>query len=473
MAGHSHLRLPAEEPGDFAQKSLPVARLAKGAGAVGLLVALGLGFLARDGFQQFFFGWLTALAYFMAICMGALFFVLIHHCTRAGWSVNVRRVAENMAAMLPVVGAFSVPIIFAVLMERGDLYRWALPAGDVQTEVHAPSGSPTASPPTAIPSVSELQHEQDLHAQTSTPKTEDDQVDPGPGNRKLDELMVKKSAWLNPIFFCVRLIIYFAIWSIIALYFFGQSTRQDIDGDYRHTVNMQRYSAPSLVVFGLSLTLAAWDMFMSLDPHWYSTMFGVYYFAGCVVSFFASIIIIIALMQKAGYLREAVNTEHYHDLGKYLFAFVFFWGYIGFSQYMLQWYASLPDEVGWPARHGMSTAHAMSQMGQQWHITMLLVLFGCVLLPFPGLMSRHIKRKRGTLLFWAVWLLVFQFINMIWVVLPEMRHGFRWMPVISAIVTAIGIGGVLIAVWLRLTSKHKLRPVNDPRMAESAAFVNI
>jgi hypothetical protein len=121
----------------------------------------------------------------------------------------------------------------------------------------------------------------------------------------------------------------------------------------------------------------------------------------------------------------------------------------------------------------MSTAHFMSTMGREWHVTMLLVLFGCVLLPFPGLMSRHIKRKRGTLLFWAVWLLVFQFINMIWVVLPEMRHGFRWMPVISAIVTAIGIGGVLIAVWLRLTSKHKLRPVNDPRMAESAAFVNI
>lgn len=473
MAGHSHLRLPAEEPGDFAQKSLPVARLAKGAGAVGLLAAIGMGFLSRDGFQTFFFGYLTALGYFMAIALGALFFVLIHHVTRAGWSVNIRRVAENMAAMLPVLAALSVPIFFSVLIQRGDLYRWALPSGDVVTEVHPPSGSPTASLPTAAPKVTELQKSEELHDLTSTSKTEDEQEDPGPGNRKLDELMVKKQAWLNPVFFCVRMAVYFAIWSIIAIYFLGQSTRQDIDGDYRHTVSMQKYSAPSLVLFGLSVTLAAYDMFMSLDPHWYSTMFGVYYFAGAVQSFFAAIIVILYLMQRGGYLKEAVTIEHYHDLGKYLFAFVFFFGYIGFSQYMLQWYASLPDELGWPARHGMSTANAHSALGNTWHWVSLLVLFGCILIPFPSLMSRHVKRKTGVLVFWACWLLFFQFINLIWIVLPEMRHGFRWMPIVASVVTAVGMGGVLVAAWLRVASKHKLRPVNDPRMAESAAFVNI
>jgi hypothetical protein len=472
MAGHSHLRLPAEEPGDFAQRSLPLSRLAKGAGVVGLLAALGLGFLSRDGFQTFFFGYLTALGYFMAIALGALFFVLIHHVTRAGWSVNVRRVAENMAAMLPVLAALSVPIFFSVLIQRGDLYRWALPSNAVANEVHPPSGSPTASPPTAPPKVSELQKSEDLHELTSTSKTEDEIEDPGPGNRRLDELTLKKLKWLNPAFFCIRMAVYFAIWSVIAMYFFGQSTRQDIDGDYRHTVNMQKYSAPSLVLFGLSVTLAAYDIFMSLDPHWYTTMFGVYYFGGSVQSFFAGIIVILFLMQRAGYLKEAVTVEHYHDLGKYLFAFVFFFGYIGFSQYMLQWYANLPDEVGWPARHGMSTANGRSMLGNSWHWVSLLVLFGCILIPFPALMSRHVKRKTGVLVFWACWLLFFQFINLIWIVLPEMRHPFRWMPILMSAVVAVGMGGVLVAAFVRLTSKHKLRPVNDPRMAESAAFIN-
>jgi hypothetical protein len=476
VAGHSHLRLPAEEPADFGSKTLRLATTAKLAGAAGLLVALVIGFFAGNAFRTFYFAYLTAFGFFLAIALGALFFVLIQHVTRAGWSVNVRRVAENMAALLPILGLLSAPIFISVIIQKGDLYRWALPHSDAPAEAHHEAKrEPKPAAAHGEEALASIAGNQQISPQTSW-KTDEEfkhEEDPGHGKRELDEGTLKKRAWLNPFFFCVRLAAYFVIWSAIALYYLKQSTQQDADGDYRHTAAMQKYSGVCLVLFGLTLTLAAWDLFMSLDAHWYSTMFGVYYFAGAVVSFFASAVVIIALLQRIGFLREAVTTEHYHDLGKFLFAFTFFWGYITFSQYMLLWYSSIPEEVTWWSRRGANTGHEVPVHGEEWRYWALLVLFGCLLIPFAGLLSRHMKRHVGRLVFWAVWVLVFQFTNMIWIVLPEIREGFRIGPIALALVAWVGIGGVLTAAWLRLAARSKLRPVNDPRAFESAAFVNI
>ncbi len=144
-----------------------------------------------------------------------------------------------------------------------------------------------------------------------------------------------------------------------------------------------------MVLLGLTVTGAAFDMFMSLDPHWYSTMFGVYFFAGSAVSFFGVIILIAFLLQRGGFLARSIDTEHYHDLGKFLFGFVFFWGYIAFSQYMLLWYANIPEETEWFARHGATTVknvitgdapfhYAVSG----WSAVVLAILFGQLLIPF-------------------------------------------------------------------------------------------
>jgi hypothetical protein len=400
--------------------------------------------------------------------------VLVHHVSRAGWSVNVRRVAEIMAAQLPVLAVLSLPIFVSVLHQRGDLYRWALPtsalAPHAEHEQHEPQPAATGGEHALASRAGSQQLAGKFDANDEEFKHE---ADPGAGNRRLDEVTMKKRAWLNPLAFSVRLAVYFALWSVIALYYLRHSTRQDADGDYRHTVVMQKWSALSLVVFGLSLTWGAFDLFMSLDPHWYSTMFGVYYFATGVVCFFASLIVVVQLLQRAGFLLEAVNKEHYHDMGKYLFAFTFFWGYVTFSQYMLLWYSSIPEEVTWPARHGMHVGHELPLLGDQWHVVSILVLFGCLLFPFPGLLSRHVKRNKKSLLFWAVWCLVFQFVNIVWIVLPEMRVGLKFMPILGAIAAMVGIGGVLTAGWIRLAARSKLRPVNDPRVFESAAFVNV
>ena len=472
MAGHTHLRLPAEEPGDFAAKSARAVFLAIVAAAAGLAIAIVLGLIAGDFLRRFLFAYLTALGFFLALTLGALFFVLIHHVTRAGWSVNVRRVAENLTALLPVLGVLFIPVLISVLLQRGDLYRWALPLSAATSEEKAEAKHP--APAAHLAGAPEAPHENAGQGEGAEQAVDPTELDPGPGKRTLDPLTLKKRAWLEPYFFTARIVGYFLIWSAIALYFRRHSLQQDVDGDYHHSVVMQRWSALCLIILALTLTLAAWDLFMSLDPHWYSTMFGVCYFAGGVISFFAAMIVILIVMQRAGYLREAVSVEHFHDLGKYLFAFTFFWGYVTFSQYMLLWYASLPEEVGWPARRGMTTAKQFAyNFGYTWHAVALIVLFCSLLIPFAGLLSRHVKRNPKTLLFWAVWQLVFQAVNIFWIVMPEVRGGFRWgfVPIVAA--TLLGVGGVLAAAWIRITRSAKLRPVNDPRVFESAAFVNV
>jgi hypothetical protein len=286
----------------------------------------------------------------------------------------------------------------------------------------------------------------------------------------------------------VRMVLYFAIWSAIALFYWRQSTLQDVDGDWRRTEAMQKYSAPALLLFGITVTVGSFDLLMSLDPHWYSTMFGVYFFSGGVVATFAALIVVVRLLHAAGFLTNAVNEEHYHDLGKYLFGFVFFWGYIAFSQYMLIWYANLPETVTWFARRGASTdkpepaliqqvgeAEAWNRTipdhGWEWRWWAIALILGHFILPFAGLISRHVKRRERMLTFWAVWLLVFHFVDMVWIVLPEMRRGFSLH--LIDLLAFVGIGGVLVAAWIRFAAHHRLRPVADPRVDESAVFVNV
>jgi hypothetical protein len=477
VAGHSHFRLPAEEPADFGQRTAGISRIALIVAAVGLVLTLVLGF--RDYLRVFYFAYLTGFGFFLAITLASQFFVLIQHATRAGWSVNVRRVAENLGAIAPIMGILSLPIVISVLLGYGDLYRWALSGGGEGTAHVAEHASaaraethPAAAGTTAAEAEGDPAGNREIN-KTVPDESFEHEKDPGRGNRHLDDLILKKQAYLNRPFFIARIIGYFLVWTLIARYFRGHSIAQDVDGDYRHTAAMQKWSGVSLIALGLTLTFAAFDLFMTLDPHWYSTMFGVYFFAGAAVSMFATLIVLIHLMQRAGYLREAVTPEHYHDLGKFMFAFTFFWGYVTFSQYMLLWYASIPEEVTWMSRHGATTRLDVPVEHRQWGFWAIIVLFGCFVIPFAGLLSRHAKRNVKAVTFWACWVLVFQFVNMCWIVLPEIRVGFSVMNLIAATCAWVGIGGIFVFAWLRNTAEARIRPVNDPRVFESAAFVNV
>jgi hypothetical protein len=198
-----------------------------------------------------------------------------------------------------------------------------------------------------------------------------------------------------------------------------------------------------------------------------------------VVAFLAAQILICVLLQRQGLLARSINTEHYHDLGKYLFGFVFFWGYIAFSQYMLLWYANIPETTPWFARRGATSAITdVSQWGyviNGWTCLAGSVLLGHLLIPFAGLLSRHVKRNRAAVAFWAAWLLVFHYLDFYWVVMPESvpfaSTSFR--PAFVDLTALVGIAGILIATWLYAASRAAIRPLADPRLGDALAFENI
>lgn len=438
---------------------------------VGLIVALVLGYVSEPHFmplRRFFFAYLTAFAFFLSLSLGALIIVLLQHLTRAAWSVGVRRIAENVAALMPALAILSIPLIATVLIQRGTVYRWALPYGQSTPEARklASLGEPDEEPEAAATSSQSVETRNE-NQQISSRATKSEPP------LMLDSVTLQKRSWMNPWFWTLRVVLYFVIWCWIASYYRRQSLLQDETGDVALTSQMQYWSGICTVILGLTLTGAAGDFIMSLDPHWYSTMFGVYYFAGAFLGGWALLILITRMLHAAGYLSRSVTIEHYHDLGKYLFAFTFFWGYIAFGQYMLLWYANIPEEIQWFSRHGATTVH---QNITGWSYVILLLLFCQLLIPFAGLMSRHIKRQVGVLVVWAFWVLAFHYLDVYWMVMPEYHVDggphLTGLSILVDVAALLGMGGLLTAVLLRLMAPHSLRPAADPRLPEALAFHN-
>lgn len=450
------------EPGEGFAKLSSAALLV---GGIGIVLAVLLGYFSDHSLSRFFHAYLVGFSYVLSISLGAIFFVLIQHATRAGWSVAVRRTAENLAGAMPVVAALSLPIVISVLMHNGSLYGWSKGHAETAEVSHegattAPAAADHAAAETAALAVHE-EHDVQAGKMRHNPELEAHEA----------HLIHGKSAFLNPGFFVLRLVIYFAVWSGLALWYRRRSIDQDESGDLELTNRMQWAAPASLIALALTLTLGAFDLIMSLDAAWFSTMFGVYYFAGCAVSIFASLIIILTIFQNCGYLTQSLTNEHFHDLGKFLFAFTFFWGYIAFSQFMLIWYAAIPEEVGWYARRGAST---IPEHISGWTTVSLVLLFCHLLIPFVGLLSRHIKRKRATLVFWAVWMLVFHWLDLLWLIMPEYKGNPGHVSIgLVEVLCFVGVLGVYISTVARLASKQTLRPVADPRLADSIAFTNI
>lgn len=437
--------------------------------AIGLVALVAAFFLARgsqDGVRRFWFAYVVNFAFFFTFTMGALFFVNLSHLTRSGWNVVVRRPAEALACNIGLLAILFLPILGVVLSNSGILYHWAQPAiAHSSTAGHTAADATQPSQWDAHATGGEQKHAHDAahadeHAHGAAAAH-------GHGHG-LDDLILKKRAFLNPTFFAIRWAVMFAIWVGLAVYLWRQSVRQDLVGGTEIHVAVQKVAAPGMVLFALTFTLAAFDLVMSLDAHWFSTMFGVYFFAGGMVSFFSLLIVIIRLLQRQGLIASSVTVEHYHDMGKFLFAFVFFWGYIAFSQYMLIWYGNLPEETGWLLRRGMGVGQGLSNT---WSPIILVILFGHFLLPFPGLLSRHVKRNKKALTCWAVWLLAIHWIDMYWLVMPEMTT--THLPIAVELLCLVGMGSLYYAgARVMLAAGRNLIPVRDPRLGESLAFHN-
>lgn len=456
-------------------------RWAGGAGFVagGVVVAVAafaaailLGRSDSEGLGRVYFAYLLNFAYFVSLSLGALFFVLIQHTTRAGWSVAVRRVAEVHATAILFLLPGLLPIFATLLSGDGSLYRWArtmeqaadhgLPGGHAATRFDGGTEALLVNnPPSARKAEPHGVTNPTYGGRTALPAG-------GVDSHTEDLYIAKKRAYLNAPFFIARCLFYFAVWGGLAWWLWRRSTEQDTSGDVNLTLRMQNTAPGAVVVFGLTLTFAAFDLLMSLSPAWYSTIFGGYFFAGSFVGSLSLLILVLMGLQRSGYLTGSVTTEHYHDLGKFLFGFVFFWGYIAFSQYMLIWYAGLPETVYWFAVRG---ATAVPEHFNSWTYVILALLFGHFVLPFVGLISRHVKRSRVGLGFWAVWLLVFHWIDLWWITLPE--HGPQAQFGLPEVLTFLAAGGLFFAGCAWAASQHALVPLRDPRLADSLAFQNV
>jgi hypothetical protein len=375
-----------------------------------LLLGLGVvfGFMRGDKLAYFFHAYLVAFCFYLSISLGGLFFVALQHAARAGWSVAVRRVGEIIAANILLMVVLFLPLLVPILMGNTALYEWLDP------QVVA-----------------------------------------------ADHILQAKSRYLNLPFFTARALVYFGIWCTLAWFFWRRSLEQDQTGSPDLSLRMERVSYPALILFALTVTFAAFDWLMSLTPHWFSTIFGVYYFSGCAVGFLAAVILVLFVLQRLGLLVSSVNVEHYHELGKLLFAFIVFWGYIAFSQYMLIWYANVPEETAW----------YLPRQKHSWAAVSLILIFGHLFLPFLGLLSRSAKRNPAILAGWAAWILVMHWLDLQYVVMPHIiTDGSPVAPV--DLCCMAGMGAVFAAGLLLLAGDRALTPVKDPRALESLGFEN-
>lgn len=375
------------------------------AGVIALIGLAACALLGAANPKQFFFSWLVSFLYFLSLALGALFFVLIQYATQGGWGIVLRRVGETIFAVLPAMAALFLPLLLGL----SELYSWAVP-----------------------------------------------------GAADHDALLQWKAPYLNVPFFVIRAVIYFGAWSFIALFYYRLSRGQDSTGDPLVSARLRRLAGPSIIVLAITQTFASVDWIMSLTPRWYSTIFGVYFFAGSFVGFIALLSFLAVAMRRAGLLDTVISAEHLHDVGKLLFGFTAFWAYIGFSQFFLIWYANIPEETTW----------YKTRIESSWLAVSLLLMAGHFLAPFFYLMGRSVKRSGSTLAVGAVWLLVMHYVDLYWQVMPTLHpEGLR--PSVLDVAAFLAVGGCFVAAASWLMRRQALVPLRDPRIAESLAFENV
>ncbi|HTD85607.1 MAG TPA: hypothetical protein VK850_03440, partial [Candidatus Binatia bacterium] len=279
--------------------------------------------------------------------------------------------------------------------------------------------------------------------------------------RGVEASLDTKRAYLNWPFFLVRAVVFLGFFLLAALALRRLSARQDKDGNPLFTIWMRRVSFISLPMFALCLTFGAYDWLVSLNYKWFSTMFGVYIFAGAAGSSMSLLVLVITALREAGYLKGIVTVEHYQIMGKWMLAFCIFWAYIGFGQYMLIWYANIPEE----------TEYFINRNTQSWWVLSMLLVIGRFFIPFAILLVRSVKQHPHQLSMVAGWLVFMQMLDIYLIVLPGL-HGTGFHPSVWDLLSLIAIGATLGFVYLRLVPKTSLFPVRDPRLIESLKTVN-
>jgi len=394
------LALPAKEEARFAGgRSALLASLLLGAlGWIGCAI----GFAVTP--NQMLHSYLVAWGYFASLSIGALVWLMSLHAAKTKWAVNVRRLLELMAATIGLLLVLMIPVFVGMK----ELYPW---------------------------------------------------VDPSRLTEPTQEVARHNHVYLNPTGFVLRAVVFFAFWALCANFQLRWSRAQDDTRDVPLTLWQRRLGAVGLPLIGVSLTLGAFDWFMSLEPEFRSTVFGLYYFSGGFVGAMALLIVLTTLADRAGYLRGLVNLHHYHNLGKLLFAFVCFWAYIAFAQYLLQWMGNLPDS---------EIPYYLLRLRHGWTGVSMLLVIGHFAVPFGILLSAGIKKRPAQLAAIAGWILFIHWVDVYWLVMPffDVTPALRW----HDLAAFCAVGGVTLFYGLLRARGDYLAPVGDPYFEDSVAF---
>ncbi len=413
-------------PAVAVSSSASTANKALAVGVAGLVVtALGL---FVSGAQPVALSYLVGLSFWTAIAIGMLMLVMIHHIVDASWSVVIRRQFEHGLAAFGWLFVLFLPLLVSVWVKPGLVWPWM----DLANVVH------------------------------------------GTVTYRDDILLSKKSAVLNREVFTVATLGFFAVWVWLSARLRRASFTQDTDGAAGWTGMNRRTSAFGIPLGALSLTFAAIFWMKSLEPHWFSTMYGVWFFSNCIRAGLAFGVFIMVWLTARGDYRGVLNKNHWHCIGTLGHAFVIFWAYVTFSQYFLIWNANIPEETFWYNLREITHAGTPSQ----WKWVGMLILFGHFFVPFLYLLSFRLKSTASGLLPISVWIVGIILVDLCYNILPVLKdsHGdplpFISINLVWVAASVVGVGGVCVWAYLRslATSGAKLIPIRDPRIAESLTY---
>ena len=390
-----------------------LGRLQQRALIVGVIALLAGAAGATMNLDQFFLSWLIGFLFCLSLTLGCLALLMLQHLSGGQWGMVGRRIFEAGSRQLPVMALFFVPLLFGLPR----LFLWARPE--------------------AVAS---------------------------------NHILQMKAAYLNVPFFIGRAVIYFAFWMLCMLLLNKWSAQQD-SGEAVSKVDSIRFrkvSAPGLLFLVITVTFASVDWVMSLEPEWFSTIFGLLTIAGYGLTGLAFTIVVLAAIDREHPAGSLLTPRHFHDFGKLLLAFTMLWAYLSFSQFLIIWSGNLPEEIPW----------YIARIRGSWGAVALALIVGHFFIPFTLLLSADLKKRSGTLQKVAAFILVMRLIDLIWYVAPSFRHvapgaegahaivALHWMD----IAIPVGLAGVWVFLFVRQLRARALFPVNDPYLKE--AFAN-
>ena len=348
---------------------------------------------------QFYRSYLWSYLFIVGLSVGSLAWLMLQYLTGGAWGVVIRRPCEAAARTLPLVALMFVPIAIGI----PNLYPWS-------------------------------------HAKIVA----------------ADEVLRHKQVYLNVPFFLIRAAVYFGGWILLSWLFNRWSAREDREGPAGVHGKMAALAGPGLIFWGFSVTFMAVDWVLSLDPHWFSTMFGMLFMAGQALSSMAFLIALMVLLSRRPPMSEILTPRHLHDLGKFLLTLVMVWAYFSFSQFLIIWAGNLPEEIPW----------YLERLRGGWQYVALALVIGHFALPFALLLSRDLKRNFKLLAGIAICVLFMRMVDLYWLVAPDFRKGrfgLSWMDITAP----VGMGGIWLAYFLIQLGKRPLMPLNDPHLVEA------